>query len=88
MASRVFGPATLWAALVAATLLSFLSWLDPGSGDPRLAGSVVLVIALAKAWLIGMRYMELGEAIVPLRAAYGIWIIAVGAMLLTMTWLA
>lgn len=88
MATRILGPKALWAILVAATLLSYWSWLDSGSGDPRLAGAAVLVIAFGKAWLIGMRYMELDEAILPLRIAYSGWIVVVGAVLLTMTWLA
>lgn len=75
-----------WALLVAATLLSYASWLDAGWIDPRIAGSVVIVIALAKAWLIGMRFMELGEAILPLRLAYALWVLIVGAVLLAMFW--
>lgn len=75
-----------WALLVAATLLSYLSWLDASWLDPQIAGSIVIVIALAKAWLIGMRFMELATAIAPLRIAYNLWIVMVGAVLLAMFW--
>lgn len=77
-------PLATWALLIVATLLSYLSWIDPALLDPLVAGSLVIVIAMFKAWLIGMRFMELGRAILWLRLAYTAWVMVVGGVLLTM----
>ena len=77
-------PFVTWAILLAATFLSYLAWIDPAVLSPQIAGSIVIVIAMAKAWLIGMRFMELETAVLPLRLAYSAWVIVVGAVLLAM----
>lgn len=69
--------------LVAATLLSYASWAE-GAIEPRLSGSVVLIIAFLKARLIGIRFMELHEAVLPLRIAFEAWVVIVCAVLLVM----
>jgi hypothetical protein len=74
----------VWLLLVGATSLSYAVWIGTRWFGERAGGSAVIVIALAKAWLIGMRYMELDEAALPLRLAYGGWVLLVGAMLLAM----
>lgn len=84
MTSRLSSAGGTWLLLVGLTLLSYLSWLDAGWIDPRVAGSIVIVIALVKAWLIGMRFMELDHAVQPLRLAYAGWVLVVGVVLLTM----
>ncbi|VWX50169.1 cytochrome C oxidase subunit IV family protein [Novosphingobium sp. 9U] len=77
-------PITTWALLLVATALSYLAWVDPALLAPQIAGSIVIVIAMAKAWLIGMRFMELETAVLPLRLAYSAWVLVVGGVLLTM----
>ena len=86
MSRRRLSPIVVWTLLVLATLLSYASWLDARWGDIRLTGSAVVAIALAKVWLIGMRYMEIDEAIWPLRLAFNAWVLVVGAVLLVMLW--
>lgn len=80
-------PTAVWLFLAAATLLSYASWNTGSLADARVAGGAVVVIAMAKAWLIGMRFMELDEAVWPLRMIFNLWIMTVGGMLLTMFWL-
>lgn len=81
---RFTGSTGTWILLLVLTALSYLSWLDASWADPRLTGSAVIVIALAKAWLIGARFMELHGAFWPLRLIFNLWLVAVGAMLLAM----
>ena len=84
MAKSLTGPVATWALLLVLTGLSYLSWLDADWADSRLFGSAVIVIAAAKAWLIGWQFMELREAIWPLRLIYSLWVTIVAGMLLAM----
>ena len=84
MTNRIDGPVATWAILLLLTGLSYLSWLDASWADPRLTGSTVIVIALAKAWLIGANYMELREAVWQLRLIFNLWLLIVGGALLAM----
>lgn len=86
LAKGLSSPTATWLTLLGATLLSFVSWLDAGRVDGQLAGNAVIVIAMGKVWLIGMRFMELDRAFPPLRFAFNLWVIVVGAVLLTMFW--
>jgi hypothetical protein len=86
MIARLSGPTATWLILIAATLISYVSWLDEGWGDPRLTGSIVVAIACGKAWLIGMRFMELREAVWPLKLIFNLWTVGVGAVLIAMFW--
>lgn len=88
MKHRLSSPFAIWLLLVGATLLSYLSQLEAMHGNVRLIGSAVLVIAFAKVWLIGMRFMELDEAIPVLRLGYTAWVVVMGAALATLFWLA
>lgn len=59
----------VWAALVAATLISLAlgeDWI--GHGD--LAAALVIAIAFIKVRLVGMHFMELRHAPLPLRLAF------------------
>ncbi|AMK19839.1 MULTISPECIES: cytochrome C oxidase subunit IV family protein [Sphingobium] len=81
-------PVTIWAILVVATLASYLFQLEAMKFDPRIVGSAILVIAFFKVRLIGLRYMEIDEAILPLRLAFEAWVFAVAIALLTLFWIA
>lgn len=59
----------VWAALVAATLISLAlgeDWI--GHGD--FAAALVIAIAFVKVRLVGMHFMELRHAPLPLRIAF------------------
>lgn len=76
-------PDFVWLLLVVATLLSYVSWAE-GALAPNRTGSVILIIAFLKARLIGIRFMELHEAVLPLRFAFEAWAVIVCAVLLLM----
>lgn len=86
MSRNLSSPITIWVLLVAATLLSYATWFDPRWTSPRLSGSAVVIIAGFKAWLIAMRYMELGQAIWPLKLLFNLWVVAIVAILIAMFW--
>ena len=69
-----------------ATALSYAlqhSGLNP---DPRMAGSIVLIVAFLKVRLIGMHFMELREAMRPLRLLFNAWTVIMMVILLAMLW--
>lgn len=70
----------VWFVLVAATVASWI--LGVGHElDDRSAAISIIVIALAKVCFVGQYFMELRHAPRGLRAVFGIWTLAVGAML-------
>ncbi len=75
----------VWLLLVLATLFS---WESAQVGqDHRLATSIVLVIAFIKARFVGLEFMELREAPLPLRLIFEAWVILACAALLILYWL-
>ena len=84
MKDRLASPLIVWLLLVGATAAAYLTQLDAAQDYPRVAGSVVLLLAFAKVWLIGMRYMELEHAPASLRMVYHGWVIAMGVSLIVM----
>lgn len=74
-----------WGLLVLATLLSFGS--ARGDEPLRLATSAVLAIAFVKVRCIGLEFMELRTAPLPLRIAFEAWVGIVCAALLALYWL-
>lgn len=63
----------VWLLLVVITLAS---WESVGvTGGARIASFAVLVIAFVKARLIGLEFMELRHAPLPLRIAFEAWTI-------------
>jgi caa(3)-type oxidase subunit IV len=76
-------PVTLvWALLMAATALSMWVAIEHGIVSRAAATTVVMSIALVKAWLVGMYFMELRHAPWPLRAAFHAWCVICGAAVL------
>lgn len=76
----------VWAVLVAATLLSWLLGASHGEAadSARIGTAIALLLAFAKAWIVGQEFMELRHAPLVLRAAFGGWVLVVGATLTTM----
>ncbi len=71
----------VWAVLVALTTLSWTLGTAHGSGnsDHRLASVVILLVALFKARLVGLYFMNLRRAPTVLRILFEGWCIAVCA---------
>jgi hypothetical protein len=72
----------VWIALVLATCATWWLGTDHPFADAsvRLAGAVAIVIAFAKAWLVGQDFMELRGAARPLRLALAVWLSVVGSL--------
>ncbi len=67
-------PATfVWALLMAATGLSMWVAVEHGIVAHAAATSVIISVALVKAWLVGMYFMELRHAPWLLRGAFYAW---------------
>ncbi|WP_340314512.1 cytochrome C oxidase subunit IV family protein [Rhizorhabdus argentea] len=81
-------PLSIWVLLVALTLISYISWAESSVADARLAGTAVLLLAFLKARLIGLHYMELRDAVLPLRILFEAWVVVVCSTLVVMFWAA
>lgn len=68
-----------WLVLVAATLVSWAVGADHGTGS--MAAVVVLAIAAIKVRLVGLDFMELRHAPIPLRAAFECYCVGMWALL-------
>ena len=76
-----------WLVLVTATLLG--SWLGEtetrsGTGGPWLVG-LVIVISFAKAWAVGIEFMQLRRAPLVLRWLFEGWIVATAGALVALS---
>ena len=67
---------TAWLLLVVATIVSWKVGIDHAI-DYRLSTTLVLVVAFVKVNLVGMNFMELREAILPLRAIFNAFCVVV-----------
>ncbi|KDF01623.1 hypothetical protein Y900_022480 [Mycolicibacterium aromaticivorans JS19b1 = JCM 16368] len=68
-----------WLILVAATLASFALGAEHGTGS--LVAIAVLAIAAIKVRLVGLDFMELRHAPIPLRVAFEVYCVALWALL-------
>ncbi|MCV7346257.1 cytochrome C oxidase subunit IV family protein [Mycolicibacterium rhodesiae] len=68
-----------WLILVAATLASFILGADHGTGS--LVAVAVLAIAAIKVRLVGLDFMELRHAPIPLRMAFEVYCVGLWALL-------
>lgn len=68
-----------WLFLVAATLLSWVVGADHGTGSA--VAVLVLAIAAIKVRLVGLDFMELRHAPIPLRAAFEVYCVGIWALL-------
>lgn len=82
MKDRLSSPFIVWLLLLGATAAAYLTQLEATRDFPRIVGSIILVLAFIKVWLIGMRYMELQHAPFALRLVYQGWVIALGSVLI------
>lgn len=79
----------LWLLLIVLTLLSLEYFRDLGHGsDYRLGSVVVMIIAFIKVRLVGLDYMELRNAPLPLRLVFEVWVIGLCSVIITLYYLA
>jgi hypothetical protein len=72
----------VWAGLILATIASSVLGAGHGPGPHRPATSAVLVVAFVKVRFVGLYFMELRSAPVPLRWVFEAWVVVVCALLL------
>lgn len=72
-----------WLLLVLASLLSF----ESAAQGSRLAGAIVIVVALVKAAVVGGEFMELRQAHAVLKTLFFAWVALLGATLLSIFYL-
>jgi heme/copper-type cytochrome/quinol oxidase subunit 4 len=73
----------VWLALIAATLVSWRVGTDHGL-HAHLATTIVVCVAFIKVRFVGLYFMELREAPVPLRAIFEGYCVVVCALVITM----
>ncbi len=78
----------IWLLLVCATLVSFDSaHIGRGASLQSIATCAVMIVAFLKVRFIGLEFMELRHAPVPLRFAFEGWVLLVCAAILTLYWM-
>jgi caa(3)-type oxidase subunit IV len=74
-----------WLVLVALTVAQWVIGTESGVGVPHVSASLVIfVVAVFKARLVGLYFMELREAPIALRGAFEAYCIALLTVLSTM----
>jgi len=68
-----------WVILIAATIVSWAIGAEHGTGS--LLAVVVMAIAAIKVRLVGLDFMELRQAPIPLRAAFECYCVGMWALL-------
>lgn len=74
----------VWALLVGATLLSWELGHGMGIHDARVAGSLILVVAMIKVRFVMLDFMEIRHAPAWMRASAEIWTVALAALLVAL----
>ena len=73
----------IWLALIIATLISWNVASDHGL-DARLSTTIVILVAFIKVRFVGLDFMELRNAPLPLRFTFEGYCLVVGVTLITM----
>ena len=79
--SRITG---VWAVLVGATLLSWELGHGFGVQDTRVAGALILVVAMIKVRFVMLDFMEVRHAPAWMRLGAEIWTVALAASLVAL----
>jgi caa(3)-type oxidase subunit IV len=71
----------VWAVLLMLTFGSFIVGIEQGAGFASTAAVIIIGIALFKVRLIGLHFMDLREAVRPLRLIFEAYLVVVFAVL-------
>lgn len=74
-------PVLVWLALVVATLTSFALGAEHLLDSRRSAATIVLGVGAVKVWLVGLHFMELRHAPLPLRWVFEGYCVALFVLL-------
>lgn len=69
----------VWFVLIGATVISWYLGTDHAIDDATLAGSLILLVAFIKIRFVGLYFMELRHAPIPLRLVFEAWCLVVCA---------
>ena len=75
---------TVWVVLITATVLTAVLGLEQSASGAAVVGVVLLGIALVKVRLVGIHFMELGNAPRPLRALFEGYVALVAGVLVVL----
>ena len=75
---------TTWLVLITATALTAVLGLEQASSEAAVAGVALLVIGFVKLRLVGIHFMELGNAPVPLRLLFEGYVVVVFTVLVVL----
>jgi len=73
----------LFIVLIAFTMVTF-GLAEGSAASWNVVGCLVLLIAFVKLRLVGVHFMEIGHAPVPLRVVFDLYVVATCATLLTL----
>lgn len=74
----------IWALLVGATLLSWELGHGLGAQDTRVAGSLILVVAMVKVRFVMLDFMEIRHAPPWMRIGAEVWTVGLAALLVAL----
>jgi hypothetical protein len=72
----------IWTGLVLATLLSWWLGTDHGTSNHQVATVGVMLVAFAKVRFVGMHFMDLRDAPIPLRLIFDAYVLIVGTAII------
>jgi len=74
----------IWGLLIAMTLVSWWMGTDHGVHDVQVASVLILLVAFFKVRFVGLYFMELRDAPLPLRGLFEGWCAAVCTAIVVM----
>jgi hypothetical protein len=74
----------IWGLLIGMTLISWYFGTDHGIDDAQVASVLVLLVAFFKVRFVGLYFMELRDAPIPLRALFEGWCTVVCSAVIVM----
>jgi len=74
----------VWGALIAATLVSWWLGTEHGVSDVQTASVLILLVAFVKVRFVGLYFMELRHAPIPLRLLFEGWCAVVSSTVIVM----
>jgi hypothetical protein len=74
----------VWALLLAATIVSWELGHGLGVEDPRVAGSLILIVSMVKVRFVMLDFMEIRHAPAWMRVGAEIWTVVLAALLVAL----
>ena len=75
---------TIWFVLISATVATAVLGLEQAAGGAATVGVLLLAIAFTKIRLVGIHFMELGNAPRPLRLLFEVYVVVTFSVLVVL----